>query len=464
MFSDRAAKSGGPDPGPEGQTIHRAETRSPVRGSRFVVSRRSFCRPYAHLYAVRLALMRPVLASSARTTWGSDLDIKKMFELQVGVRCCVIGTMYKHMELRPSILKEISGELSLVPQPVRMRYTDPSDELILEDELQRMKIVGSLDPSDFVTGLVVAVLGVEKEDGKFHVEDICLAGIPPQLTFTVPEHDRFVLLASGLGLGGQVGDATLGLQLLIDTIIGQLGGLGEQRAASQISRVILAGNLLSRDTQSKDILNKAKYLTKKTQAASVEAVKVLDDALFQLCTSVDVDAMPGEFDPANHTLPQQPLHRCMLPHSQPLSTLHLVTNPYEADIDGVRFLGTSGQNIRDIYKYSGMDDWLHILEWTLRTGHMAPTAPDTLGCYPYYSEDPFILKESPHVYFCGNAPSFQSKILHGSEGQRVLLLSVPDFCTTRTACLVCLRDLDCQPIKFSVFADNGDGTEAGAMA
>ena len=70
------------------------------------------------------------------------------------------------------------------------------------------------------------------------------------------------MLASGLGLGGQVGDATLGLQLLIDTIIGQLGGLGEQRAASQISRVILAGNLLSRDTQSKDILNKVKLFGK----------------------------------------------------------------------------------------------------------------------------------------------------------------------------------------------------------
>lgn len=44
-----------------------------------------------------------------------------------------------------------------------------------------------------------------------------------------------------------------------------------------------------------------------------------------------------------------------------------------------RFLGTSGQNVSDIFKYSSMDDYLEILEWTLLAGHISPTAPDTLG-------------------------------------------------------------------------------------
>lgn len=44
-----------------------------------------------------------------------------------------------------------------------------------------------------------------------------------------------------------------------------------------------------------------------------------------------------------------------------------------------RFLGTSGQNINDIFKYSSMEDHLEILEWTLHVGHLSPTAPDTLG-------------------------------------------------------------------------------------
>ena len=44
-----------------------------------------------------------------------------------------------------------------------------------------------------------------------------------------------------------------------------------------------------------------------------------------------------------------------------------------------RFLGTSGQNVMDIHKYTSMTNHLDILENTLRLGHLAPTAPDTLG-------------------------------------------------------------------------------------
>lgn len=44
-----------------------------------------------------------------------------------------------------------------------------------------------------------------------------------------------------------------------------------------------------------------------------------------------------------------------------------------------RFLGTSGQNVSDIFRYSSMEDHLEILEWTLQVRHISPTAPDTLG-------------------------------------------------------------------------------------
>ncbi|KAF6086599.1 DNA polymerase delta 2, accessory subunit [Phyllostomus discolor] len=166
--------------------------------------------------------------------------------------------------------------------------------------------------------------------------------------------------------------------------------------------------------------------------------------------------MPGEFDPTNYTLPQQPLHPCMFPLATAYSTLQLVTNPYQATIDGVRFLGTAGQNVSDIFRYSSMEDHLEILEWTLRVRHISPTAPDTLGCYPFYKTDPFIFPECPHVYFCGNTPSFGSKIIRGPEDQTVLLVAVPDFSATQTACLVNLRSLACQPISFSGFGAEDD--------
>lgn len=49
----------------------------------------------------------------------------------------------------------------------------------------------------------------------------------------------------------------------------------------------------------------------------------------------------------------------------------------KADMES-RFLGTSGQNLDDIYKYLESDDRLEMAMSMLRWSHIAPTAPDTL--------------------------------------------------------------------------------------
>ncbi len=57
---------------------------------------------------------------------------------------------------------------------------------------------------------------------------------------------------------------------------------------------------------------------------------------WQIASAVPLDVMPGEHDPSNYTLPQQPLHRCLLPLCSRYTTFRPVTNPYSADYGGVR--------------------------------------------------------------------------------------------------------------------------------
>ena len=59
--------------------------------------------------------------------------------------------------------------------------------------------------------------------------------------------------------------------------------------------------------------------------------------------------------------------------------LRRVPNPYCCEIEGCRVLGTSGQPVDDIIRFSTQTNPLTVLQQTLEWGHIAPTAPDTLG-------------------------------------------------------------------------------------
>ncbi|EXC04788.1 DNA polymerase delta small subunit [Morus notabilis] len=121
--------------------------------------------------------------------------------------------------------------------------------------------------------------------------------------------------------------------------------------------------------------------------------------------------MPGSDDPANFSLPQQPLNRYLFPGSSAYNTFRSCTNPHCFELDNIRFLGTSGQNIDDLEKYSKAKDKLEFMERTLKWRHLAPTAPNTLGCYPFTDMDPFLIEICPHVYFVGNQDKYDTRLL-----------------------------------------------------
>ncbi|KAF9573126.1 hypothetical protein EC968_008975 [Mortierella alpina] len=421
----------------------------------FVIKARDYKMQYAHLYYMRLMLMRPTVLAKATQKWAA-LDSKpkhvaKVLDVQQGEIAYLVGTVYMDMKLKPNILDDITKDHWIAAQPDRPKYTDDSDSVYLEDESGRVKLVGPKISGDFfVTGVIMSVLGSEDANGDFKVVDICYAGQGPQeqpSSMETDEADKYVALVSGLGIGGS-DFKPLELDLLAEYLTGEIGNTKEQLDCANIVRVIIAGNSIvapepvEEDTKTKKYgYDKSLFLT--------EPTRILDAFLQDVCSSVPVDIMAGEKDPSSITMPQQPIHPAMLPSARHYSTFKSVTNPYWSCLDNITLLGTSGQTVDDIYKYVQSDNRLEMATKTLAWRHMAPTAPDTLWCYPFKDRDPFIMTQSPHIYFVGNQDKFATEFVTGQEGQRTRVVMLPSFAESGTIALVNLRTLECQSVSFS---------------
>lgn len=116
---------------------------------------------YAHVYSARLQILGSLLKDKAIKKWGTSHPIKQLFELREENQetCIIIGTLFKHQVLQPSILKEVADEDQLIEQPLRSNYVDEGDKLILEDDLQRIRLLGKIETHEVVTGVVCAVRG-----------------------------------------------------------------------------------------------------------------------------------------------------------------------------------------------------------------------------------------------------------------------------------------------------------------
>ncbi|CAF0960264.1 unnamed protein product [Rotaria sordida] len=416
---------------------------------RFLLTNRNFDVQYAHLYAERLGAMRKLVMKSAENRWNSKIPIKKMNDLILDEECILIGILFKQMILKPSIVKQLATEHGFNLQPPRQRYVDSTDKLILEEESQRIVLDGNIDINQFVTGIVMAVHGYEDDKGVFIVKDYCFKdlSIPKQLSPL--KEDKFILFASGFLLS-ETSIIFNQLEYLVNSLTQPTNIQSEQIKfiLSNSIRFIVAGNLIESSTRLKDSTNQAKYLTRKMTASSVEAMHSIDELFDKIAAITDIDIMPGVNDPSCHMLPQQPLHPCMFPSSSKRKTTHCLTNPYDFQIGDIRFLGTSGQNLDDIDLQSTIDNRVQILENCLKWCAIAPTCPDTLSCYPYVKNDPFIINDTPHVFFAGNQPKFETRVFQGSNDIQVRLLCIPYFAQSNSCIALNLRTLECCEISF----------------
>lgn len=299
---------------------------------------------------------------------------EKVLDISPDRYCVIAGTVYKEMKLKPCILDEYnktatgsvtgaaaaSAAATTANGGAAEKHMSADDALILEDEFGRVSLTGDaakgvLDVKGLASGIVVAVLGREVAGGKFEVEAVFLPGLAPQkpllatsgqaraLQATQPTSaaPAYLLCVSGLSFGTPGADP-MPVQLLMDYITGLLGSSLEQQTSARIVRVLVAGNSLHRFEKKKALGRD--FAREEVDAAEVaQPLKELDLLLTQLAAAVPVDILPGDQDPSNFTLPQQPFHRCLFPSASTYSTFKATTNPTWLEVGDLQSVPRGGR-------------------------------------------------------------------------------------------------------------------------
>ncbi|KXS19726.1 hypothetical protein M427DRAFT_52608 [Gonapodya prolifera JEL478] len=470
---------------------------------RFMLNEKSFTQQYSGVYFARLAALRPRVIVEAEKRWGEGFKVgesvhptprhvPRILDIPRGSLCWVVGTVYVEMALKPNILDEVTAEHWIVAPPPLEKYSSESDKYTLEDEHGRIKLTGSLlKDVMLVTGVVVAVLGAETKSGDFEVWDVAYASCAPQephQTFLVPNapnvpdpsERKFVALISGLNMGSDSA-SHLQTELMAEWLAGWCGSVNDQKAVGKIACVIVAGGMIARESPKeggKDSVGKFKRTTTSPLAqSSPHPIQLLDTLLSPLASSSPLVLIPGPHDPTTHSLPQQPLLRGLLPNLSGWTGTSMATNPFECVVEDVRFLGHAGQPLHDLVFHTPTSSLLTLATHTLRWQHLAPTAPDTLWCYPFKGGDPFVIGGRrkgktraaegatddtdrgeggvwcPHVLFSGGGKgtNVETTIYQdASSGARVRVVIVPEFSKTGVIALVDLATGDVSSIHFGL--------------
>ncbi|KAG8217429.1 DNA polymerase alpha/epsilon subunit B-domain-containing protein, partial [Butyriboletus roseoflavus] len=474
---------------------------------------RSYMHQYSNIYFTRLAILKKPVLERANARWrdlGNPVYVPRVLDVVKSQLCWILGTVYMDMPLKPNVLEDLGRDHSLPPPQSREKIYSDQDSVMLEDESGRIKLVGQkLISMHLVTGVIIAVLGMETPSGEFEVIDTCFADLAPfaeqhntgndsmDVDSSTAQLDEYLAVVSGLSIGTE-SQADAQIQMLVEYLSGEVGGHDDQTIASQITRLVIAGNSL---LSVADIENGAEEDEKKPKKLSAVTPSdlsphpnsILSAHLHDLASALPVHILPGPDDPSGAILPQQPFPRAMFSGATDFETFHCETNPVwlrlrsgtDSEESSSRdssppissagrspvtrsVLVTSGQPVLDMFKYLPTPPFtlVSIAQLTLKWRHIAPTAPDTLWCHPYRERDPFVLDETPDIYVVGGMSEFATALV-GSEQDgkrkrsrqcRVVLL--PSFAETGTLVLVNMRTLDVRCVNFGVKGLSAGGGQA----
>jgi len=501
----------------ENSILNRRTASYKNKDSPFKIQNRFYEQQYSGIYFCRLKKLYNNVKKACEEKWRKSIDSgkveykSKILDIKQGKLSYVIGTVFLDMSGKPNILKDVSTTLNIDElEETYEKYIDDNGtkEILIEDESGRMTLIGEKSQSnDIITGAVIGVLGLENKHGDFELLDYCLPGYPERIPHSImkmeveeegegeKDEPKYIAFLSGIEIGNEAYNS-LKTQLLFEYLTGELGCIADQVHASQIIRVIFAGNLITKYKRTKEEIKNARlygHFNCKSSTDYQEYLKQLDRLLSTVSSCVPIDIMPGDNDPVNRSFPQQPLHSSFFKETNLSDACQMATNPHYCEIDHLNILGTSGQNISDLLRYTTIseeeeeeeekdqnmeidqkekesqktdDDVMKIndqeeeedqnqekemkketpidmLERTLKWQHMAPTAPDTLTCYPFKENDPFVIESLPDVYFVGNQRRFAQRLIEGPNHTKTKLIMIPSFLQTHQLVLLNTKSLEC---------------------
>lgn len=401
---------------------------------------------YHRLYAARMRQLHGAVMEQARALWGGMVppegfmpDIQGYRRGVNGSEVVLAGIIFKEMKSRPNVIeqyrdgKSIGGIPQLSMADAKRPLCTDDDALFLEDNIMRLQLsVSNEDLGRLATGLVVAVRGVARPDGKFQVAAFCMARMPPVPALTSPDGSAaglgpFLALVSGFGLDISRSGLAKARERAVAFLVGNGSCDREVCLGRAVRQVIICGGTITDAFAAGGV----------TKAALVEA----DALLSRLAEAVPVHVMPGRGDPTNSSLPQLPLHSRLFRHARAHKGFQCVGNPYSCSIDGASVLGHSGQPVEDLLRCTRLRSPVDALATCLEALHLAPTAPDTLATHPFADEDPLVLGSVPHILFSGGHDQCEHEWRASARGgSGTLCVCVPAFHRQPAIVLVNLQD------------------------
>ncbi|EZG66542.1 DNA polymerase subunit delta [Gregarina niphandrodes] len=377
--------------------------------------------------------LRPFIVERVKSAGKRVCDEIK--DVNLNEECIIIGTLYKVMKLKPQILDEYMENVAKGES--RLKFVDSSDSLVIEDGTGRLTLEGSVDVQKLVTGLVVGLRGSQSGNGVFRVTEVITPKLPrlKPTIFLGPAEN----LAPAAPFRGHAAQGRGGAQPPTESrciaFIADLG-IGCQTTAERRKALV---NLLADSELSVGLLV---LQGRSVRSLDMSSIGALDGFIAAVAPSMSVHVMPtDEFE----VMPLQPFPKSYLPVAVNYANVFRVTSPHAFSVDmevdtgmdtskqqdgelddGFRVLCLPDACVADVMCYSSVDDPLEAMQLAFAFRSCAPTAPDTLSCFPFSAHDPFVLAQDADI----------PHLVVGCQGPRCRTLASPQWdAATPQACL-----------------------------